>query len=88
MAKVKVGKKLFLPEWTGDFMVQLLVGFNLQIKDLKSIEYKTGQERELYIGSNGTYQDIYFLYFIDYLKDIVKGKKSNDMPQTLSLIHI
>ena len=81
---VELRKKNFLGDWTSDFMVQLLVSFNIQIKDLKTMESASDEERTLYRESNGTYQDIYFLYFVDYISIIVSALKSNVMPNKIS----
>lgn len=84
MASVQLRKKIFLGEWTSDFLMQLLVGFNIQIKDLKTIEYSSDEEKRIYENSNGTYQDIYFLYFVDYISDILSASKNNMMPNAIS----
>lgn len=69
----RITKNIFLQQWSSEFLTQVLVTFDLLIKNLKTIEYKSEKEKRLYLESNSTYEDIFFLYFIDYIDKIVSS---------------
>jgi len=79
-----IPKKYFIKDWASDFITQTIMNFDLKIKDFKNIDFKSDNEKKFYFSSSGTYQDIYFLYFIDYIEQIITAHEYNSMPRKIS----
>jgi len=77
-------KKELAAIWITDFMMQLMTSFDLRIKDLKRVEYKSEEEVQFYKGAVGTHHDLYFLYFVDYIQFLVQASGSNGIPTKIS----
>jgi len=84
MVELHIPKKKFLSDWAAEFIIQILISFDLKIKNLKNIEFKSSNERKLYFNTTSTYQDIYFLYFMDFIKQIVDAQQGGRMPTMIS----
>ncbi len=83
MSGYRIGKDKFLGKWASEFFLQLLSSFDIQVKQLKNIKYKSSREREVYTKSNSVYHDICFLYTIDYMKQISNSTHNNSFPNSI-----